>query len=65
MIASGIVVPFLQTAGTWSVQFGPWNLPPQAWMPATALIGALALRTRARALAGRAASPSTDSSEEA
>ena len=64
MIASGIIVPLLQAAGSWSVQFGPWNLPPQAWMPATALIGALALRTRARALAGRGVSPGTDGCED-
>ena len=64
MIASGIFVPFLQTAGTWSVQFGPWILPPQAWMPATALIGALALRTRARSLAGRVDCPLGEVAEE-
>lgn len=51
MIASGWF--FLQgAASAWSVPFGPWSLPPQAWMPAAALIGAVALRTRARAAKG-------------
>ena len=49
MIASVIYLPLLQTAGSWTVQFGPWTLPPMAWMPATAVIGALALRARSRA----------------
>ena len=49
MIAHALFIPVLQSAG-WTVQFGPWSLPPAAWMPATAVIGALALRTRARAL---------------
>jgi len=53
MLASALFIPLLQTAGSWTVQFGPWNLPPQAWMPATAVIGAWALRARARAQAGR------------
>ena len=53
MLASGVFIPLLQTVGSWTVQFGPWNLPPQAWMPATAVIGAIALRTRSRSLAGR------------
>lgn len=50
MIAHALFIPILQSAGAWTVQFGPWSLPPLAWMPATAVIGALALRTRARAL---------------
>jgi hypothetical protein len=50
MIAHALFIPILQSAGAWTVQFGPWSLPPVAWMPATAVIGALALRTRARAL---------------
>jgi len=51
VLASVIFVPLLQTAGSWTVQFGPWTLPPAAWMPATAVIGAVALRTRARSMA--------------
>lgn len=52
----------LQTAGSWTVQLGPWILPPQAWLPATALIGAIALRTRARHL--RRGFPPADDTEE-
>jgi len=60
MLASALFSPLLQTAGSWTVQFGPWNLPPQAWMPATAVIGAWALRTRARAKAGRSETDADD-----
>lgn len=48
MVAS--LIPVLQTTGTWTVQVGPWTLPPLAWVPATALIGGLALRVRSRQL---------------
>jgi hypothetical protein len=63
MIAAHLFVPLQAVGSAWSVQLGPWNLPPQAWLPATALIGALALRTRARALRDahrRGPSPSVD-----
>jgi hypothetical protein len=60
MIAHALFIPILQSAGAWTVQFGPWSLPPMAWMPATAVIGALALRTRSRALSrGRQADDAT------
>jgi len=48
MLSSWLFVPLQAAGSVWTVQFGPWNLPPQAWLPATALIGAVALRTRAR-----------------
>lgn len=48
MLSSQIFIPLLQSAGTWTVQIGPWSLPPVAWMPATAVIGAWALRVRSR-----------------
>ena len=53
MLSHEIFIPLLQSAGTWSVQIGPWSLPPVAWMPATAVIGAWALRTRKRAITTR------------
>ncbi len=49
MMASWLLGPLQAAGSAWTVQFGPWILPPQAWLPATALIGALALRARARA----------------
>ena len=61
MLSSEVFIPLLQSAGTWSVQIGPWSLPPVAWMPATAVIGAWALRTRKRAISTR--DPSTASGE--
>lgn len=48
MISSWLFVPLQAAGSAWTVSFGPWSLPPQAWLPATALIGALALRARAR-----------------
>ncbi|MCG8469439.1 MAG: hypothetical protein MJB57_14740 [Gemmatimonadetes bacterium] len=48
MISSWLLLPLQAAGSAWTVQFGPWSLPPQAWLPATALIGAVALRTRAR-----------------
>jgi len=51
------LLPYLQAAGTWTVQVGPWTLPPHAWVPATALIGGLALRVRARQIRGPGAAP--------
>jgi len=53
MLSSEIFIPLLQSAGSWSVQVGPWSLPPVAWMPATAVIGAWAIRTRQRAITTR------------
>lgn len=61
MIAN--LLPWLQSAGTWTVQVGPWSLPPQAWVPATALIGGLALRVRARQLRGIGISRAENRSE--
>jgi hypothetical protein len=54
MLSSQIFIPWLQSAGTWTVQIGPWSLPPVAWMPATAVIGAWALRVRSRSISGDA-----------
>ena len=48
MISSWLLIPIQAVASAWTVQVGPWSLPLQAWLPATALIGAIALRTRAR-----------------
>jgi len=56
MLSSQIFIPLLQSAGSWSVQVGPWSLPPVAWMPATAVIGAWAIRTRQRAITMRGGS---------
>ena len=62
MISSWLIVPLQAAGSAWTVQFGPWSLPPQAWLPATALIGAMALRTRARSfrLHGRKRSQDSD-----
>lgn len=58
------LLPLLQTAGTWTVQVGPWALPPQAWVPATALIGGFALRVRARQIRGPGAPHAAGRSED-
>ena len=51
MIATWLWIP-LQAASAWTVQFGPWSLPPQAWVPLTAFLGAFALRTRVKSTRG-------------
>ncbi len=50
MAIEWLLIP-MQTAGSgWSVQLGPWSLPPAAWIPVTAVVGAATLRVRSRLL---------------
>ena len=55
MLAARLLLAPLQaaTSAAWTVSIGPWVLPPQAWMPAALIVGALAVRTHIRARAAR------------